>query len=224
MKQKITIIADDRERNSHITDYLEKMEGVQVYTRRLSVGDYRADGRLLFERKTLRDFSVSIIDGRLFRQMIQLCHAKQKGILILEGTGKGLNASGIKREAMQGALVTVSLILGIPVLRSKDAAESARLMVYAARQIRTLTGKGIQRAGYRPKTKRMRQLFILQGFPGVGRVRAEQLLAHFGSVEAVIGADQNTLASVGGIGKHTASRIRWAVKEQVDTYGDAGPE
>jgi len=40
-------------------------------------------------------------------------------------------------EAIQGALISVSVILGIPVLRSRDAEESARLMRYAGRRSRS---------------------------------------------------------------------------------------
>ena len=46
-------------------------------------------------------------------------------MLILEGTGKELSKTGIRREAMQGALITVSIVLGVPVLRSKGPSESA---------------------------------------------------------------------------------------------------
>jgi len=34
------------------------------------MGDYQVEKRLIVERKTLKDFAVSIIDGRLFKQML----------------------------------------------------------------------------------------------------------------------------------------------------------
>jgi ERCC4-type nuclease len=119
------------------------------------------------------------------------------------------------RAAMQGALITVSLILGIPVLRSKDPSETAKLIVYIARQIESMAGGGVHRHGYRPKTKRKRQLFILQGLPGVGPEKAERLLAMFGSVEAVISASSSELQIVDGIGKSIADKIKWAVSEEM---------
>jgi ERCC4-type nuclease len=115
---------------------------------------------------------------------------------------------------MQGALITVSLILGIPVLRSKDPSETAKLIVFIARQIESMARGGVQRHGYRPKTKKKRQLFILQGLPGVGPERAERLLARFGSVEAAISASSSQLQSVDGIGKSIADKIRWVVSER----------
>jgi ERCC4-type nuclease len=47
---------------------------------------------LVFERKTLKDFARSIVDGRLFRQAIRLANSKYKSVLILEGTGKELQS------------------------------------------------------------------------------------------------------------------------------------
>jgi ERCC4-type nuclease len=173
---------------------------------------------LLIERKTLADFARSIVDGRLFSQIIRLAKSKRRAVLVLEGTGKDIESSGIRREAMQGALITISLILGIPVLRSMTASETARLIVYAARQVQSVETAGYQRFGYRPKGKKARQLYILQGLPGVGRERALRLLKTFGSVEAVMHAGRDDLISVQGIGAKIADRIRWAVNEKTAPY------
>jgi len=215
----IHIIADDRERKSEVIQSLMMMKGITVQIKRLSIGDYWADNRLVFERKTLKDFAASLIDGRLFNQMIRLANSKSKGILILEGTGKDLADTGISREAMQGALVTVSLILGIPVLRSKEPHETTKLIVFATRQIRSIVKSGFQRHGYPPKNKKNRQLYILQGLPGIGREKAMRLLDTFGSVENVIIASSEALKSVEGIGQKIADKIKWAVSEQISPYG-----
>ena len=129
----IHIIADDRERKGSVIQILRDMEEVVVQIDRLSTGDYFADHILVFERKTLKDFASSIIDGRLFRQMTRLAKSTFKGVLILEGTGRELSEMGVRREALQGALINTSLILGIPVLRSKGPFETAKLIVYATR-------------------------------------------------------------------------------------------
>ena len=215
----INIIADDRECKSEVIESLLQIEDVKVCIHRLSMGDYQIDNRLIVERKTLKDFAISIIDGRLFKQMLCLANSKSEGVLILEGTVSDMVEIGMTREAMQGALITVSLILGIPVLRSKDPSETAKLMVYIGRQIESMAMGGVQRHGYRPKNKRKRQLFILQGLPGIGPGRAGRLLDRFGSVEAAISASSSELQSVDGIGKSIADKIRWAVSEQSQPFG-----
>ena len=65
-EDRITVIADDREIKSEVIHFLLEMKNVSVAIKRLSLGDYLVDNRLLFERKTLNDFALSIIDGRLF--------------------------------------------------------------------------------------------------------------------------------------------------------------
>jgi ERCC4-type nuclease len=214
----IHIIADDRERKSEVIESLVQIEDVVVSIQRLTMGDYQIDNRLIVERKTIKDFAVSIIDGRLFKQMVRLANSKFEGVLILEGTVNDTVEIGMTREAMQGALITVSLILGIPVLRSKDPSETAKLMVYVGRQIESIALGGLQRHGYRPKNKGKRQLFILQGLPGVGPERADRLLDTFGSVEAVISTGSDELQAVDGIGKKVADKIRWAVSEEMKPY------
>jgi ERCC4-type nuclease len=194
------------------------IENVEVCIQRLSMGDYQVENRLIVERKTLKDFALSIIDGRLFKQMIRIANSTFTGVLILEGTAIDTVDLEMTREAMQGALITVSLILGIPVLRSKDPSETARLIVYTGRQIESMARGGVHRHGYRPKVKRTRQLFILQGLPGIGPQRADRLLDRFGSVEAAISASSSELRSVDGIGKSIADKIRWVVGEQESPY------
>jgi ERCC4-type nuclease len=211
----ININADDREGKSGVIESLLEIENVKVEIQRLSLGDYQIDSRVIVERKTLYDFAISIIDGRLFKQMVGLANSNAKGVLILEGTTGDTVDIGMTREAMQGALITVSLIMGIPVLRSKNPAETAQLMVYIGRQIESITNGGVLRHGYQPKGIRYRQRYILQGLPGVGRERADQLLDRFGSVEAVISADVDDLQTVDGIGKNIAEKIKWAVSQRV---------
>lgn len=86
--QPVDIVADDRERASGVVEILCGIPAVSVRIERLTAGDYLADRRILFERKTLQDFAVSIVDGRLFKQMPALLKSKFKAVLILEGSGK----------------------------------------------------------------------------------------------------------------------------------------
>jgi len=218
------ILVDDRESASGVVEILRAQDDVRVEIDRLALGDYRIDDTLIVERKTLRDLVASIKDGRLFGQACRLASAKLWTALILEGRGADLADCGMRREAIQGALITLTLFLGIPLLRSLDPAESARLMLLAAGQRRRLAAGPLPRRGRRPRGKVRVQARLLQGLPGIGPERAERLLERFGSVEAVMTANLDALASVRGIGTGTAEAIRWAVDEAAADYGDAGHE
>ena len=219
LKPTINIVIDDRERSQPIRQALTAMEGVAYEVQRLTMGDFQVDGRLVFERKTLPDFALSVIDGRLFRQMARLAASPLKGVLILEGKSSDLRQGEIQREALQGALITTSLVLGIPVLRALSPEETARLMVYAGRQVDRIAAGGLPRSGFRPKGKRKQQLYILQSLPGVGPARAARLLACFGSVQNVLNAGLEDLTAVNGVGAHTARNIRQVIRESQAPYG-----
>lgn len=222
MKSKLAIVVDDREAASAVSRELSGREDCDVSFRRLRLGDYQVGGRLLFERKTLRDLVASIADGRVFRQACQLAAGPLRPVILLEGRASDLADIGMSREAIQGALISITLILGLPLLRARDAEESARLMVYAGRQMQTLITEGVPRAGARPKSKRHIQLHILQGLPGVGPVRARRLLEKYGSISVALSATVDELAQLPGIGKGIADKIRWAVNEPPPGYLD-GP-
>ena len=142
-----------------------------------------------------------------------------KGVLILEGRSRDLHNTDIRREALQGALITTSLVLGIPVLRSFNPGETARLIIFAARQLQFAAAGGLPRSGYRPKGRRKRQLYILQSLPGVGPARAARLLDHFGSVWKVLNASVESITGVEGIGPETARGIQQIVREPLAKYG-----
>ena len=211
----LVIVADDRERVGGVIEYLGQFPEVRVEVRRIEVGDFVVEGQFVVERKTLGDFARSLLDGRLFKQAARLAHSSLRPVLLLEGTVGDLQASHVTRDSLQGALITVSVFYGIPILRAKDPAETARLIVYLARQARRVAKGGFSRPGYRPKGSRARQLFILQGRPGVGPDRAARLLDRFSTIQGVANASTSSLAAIDGIGEKTAARIR-AILEYSD--------
>lgn len=195
-----------------------RTDEVALTVRRLTAGDFAVEENFLVERKSLRDFAVSVVDARLFRQAEKLARSGRRGILILEGTASPTAETGVSREALQGALITVAVFYGLAILRARDATETARLLIYLGRQAQRFSRQAFHRPGFRPKGKRARQLFVLQGLPGVGPGRAEKLLARFGSVEKVTQAPATELAMVDGIGATTAAKIRGIVEEEPGLY------
>ena len=221
----IPIFIDDRERASPLPAELARSGVFALEVKRLALGDYLVDGRFLFERKTLPDLALSIQDGRLFRQALRLAQSPLRAGLILEGTAADLGGSEMRWEAMQGALVTLALFIGLPLLRCRTPAETARTFEFVARQGRAVAGGALPRRGRRPKGKAAWQRYLLQGLPSIGPARAARLLERFGTVEAVVTADAAALAAVPGIGANTARTLRWAVEEPRVDYGiaAAGP-
>jgi len=212
------IVVDDREQTAPVLKHLRALPNADVEVRRLKAGDYLADDCLLFERKTVRDFGLSMRDGRLFKQARRLAAGRYRAVYILEGNTARLTSVGVRREGVQGAIIALTIMLNIPLLRSLSPEETARLIYFASDQLKRLPKGGLYRAGRRPKGKRRRQLFILQGLPGIGPELAERLLDTFGSAENVFGATRDELAEVHGIGDKTAKAIRMLVSEEQAVY------
>lgn len=219
----VRIRVDDREPRSQLLSVLRQAPNMEITVERLSVGDYEVDGQLIVERKTLLDLVASIKEGRLFAQLYRLLQAELPCALLLEGSSDDLARSGMRREAIQGALMQITLFMQIPVLRALDATESASLLLMAARQLQNLNAQkanGPKRyRASRITRKEKQQLYLLQGLPGIGLTRARLLLEKFGSVQEVLAASERELQQVAGIGSGTAKKIRWAVEEPLIGYG-----
>jgi DNA excision repair protein ERCC-4 len=183
VKDNIQITVDDRERPSGVVAELEKLSGVVVKVAHLKAGDYCIDEAVLIERKTAADFAQSLIDGRLFSQAVRISSSPLRPAYIIEGASAEWAGLGVSREALQGALVTLMLIFDIPVFRSLDPAESARLILYVGSQlVRLRDPEYLPYRQAKAKRKKTRQLRILQSVPGIGPDRAKSLLERFGTV------------------------------------------
>jgi DNA excision repair protein ERCC-4 len=206
--QTVQIVVDDRERPSGMVAELEKAGKAIVRVEHLSVGDYCVDGAVLIERKTAADFAQSLMDGRLFSQAGRMSSAPFRPAYIIEGTSAEWSVLRVSREALQGALVTLMLIFDVPVFRSTEPAETARLIYYIGSQLVRL--RDPRHTPYRQtkaKRKKTRQLRVLQSLPGIGTDRAKKLLERFGTVRACITATPAELSEVEGIGSKTAAAI-----------------
>ncbi|MCC5807185.1 MAG: hypothetical protein JJU00_12745 [Opitutales bacterium] len=216
----LTVTADDRERGSAVFRALGKTDGIELRWERMSRGDYLIDDGFLFERKTAADFSRSLLDGRLFAQAGRLLETPYRPAYLLEGSAAQWRDLGVRREALQGALVTLMMVFDLPVFRALGAEEAARIMVYAGRQrMRLRTDAAPAYRVAKAKRRRTRQQRLLQALPGVGRDRALRLLDHFGSVSACLSAGPEELKAVEGIGPKTAEGIFRTVNEPGASYG-----
>jgi len=202
------IACDHRERPSGVPEALKNHPNVELTIHRLKLGDYRVDDSLIVERKTLTDFAQSVRDGRLFAQASRLARVKSaRPCIILEGSRIKHWSAALPRSAIQGALITVTLVFGLPVLRSSSPEETADLILYAADQLHRRSIRPPQRRGYQPKGLIRRQSFLLQTIPEIGPTKAQRLLETFGTPFGVATATIEALETVEGIGPSAAKKI-----------------
>ncbi|MDO8993543.1 ERCC4 domain-containing protein [Daejeonella sp.] len=206
-----TIKIDNRECNEILLRVFKNKKDTTIQFCRLQAGGYQVNDYLLVERKTITDLSASIKDGRLFQQAGKLASVPMQSMIILEGTSSMVQSLGLTWEAIQGALVTLSLVFKIPLLRSRNPEETARLILYAARQVQSYGYKQLYPRPFpyarRLKDKYKRQIHVLQGLPGIGPARASLLLDKFGTLKAIFNSSVHELEQISGIGRNTARQI-----------------
>lgn len=206
---RVRITADDRERSAGVIEALDAMEDVQLSIGRLSLGDYLVEKTLVVERKTVPDLGLSILDGRLFRQVGRLARAPaMRPCLIVEGAPEDFDRAAISRPALQGALITATLIFGLPILYSNEPVETARLLRIAARQLRRRLSRGPERFCSKTGSDRRLRMLMLEAVPDVGPVRAAALVDGFGTIEAIATASVRNLATTPGVGPVIAERLK----------------
>ncbi len=208
----IFIEIDYRERDSGIIEILRAKENIIAEEKRLFIGDYFINRHIAVERKTTRDFILSIIDGRLFSQASRLKRHAEVQLMVIEGTDLFSTGYEIDPQAIKGAIVSLSISWQIPLIFSKTPDGTAEILVMAGFQDVKYQDEILKRAGRRPRRLLTRKLFLLQGLPGIGPKMAKRMLEHFGSVEKVIAASEHELSCVAGIGRKKASVIREIVR------------
>lgn len=211
------IIADYREKSSGLIDLLEN-SGVDLQIQKISCGDYLVNDFLTIERKTARDFLVSIIDGRLFRQMANLKRLCPNPILLIEGNPFKTSLD-FDPAAIRGALLSIQVVWRIPVIHSRSTENSLTVLLMIGRQLDIHSDVVSLRGGYRPKRLKSRQLYFLQGLPGVGPTLAKRLLQHFGTLAGVLSATVEELSQVEGVGIVSAEKIRNLLEAEFSSRG-----
>jgi DNA excision repair protein ERCC-4 len=208
-KPIVNVIVDQRENNQRLLNVLNRSNGVRVQKGHLQTGDYQLN-QLLVERKTIPDLANSIKDGRLFMQASRLKKSGSPKLFIIEGTVRDLFKTGMKRQAIQGAIISIVLKFELPLLRSISPEETAMLMIYAARQINFSADSNWYKcnsARSRVHYKFKDQMNVLHGIPGVGSKRAVLLLKKFGSLAKLTEASIEEIKSIPGIGNNNAETI-----------------
>jgi len=205
--EKKKIIIDHQEKNSLLISELIDL-GFEIEFTRLKVADYLVKG-VAIERKTISDFVGSIKNKRLLRQLEELQQYEKK-LLIIEGIYEqelytdSQEIEGMHANAIRGFLLSVLLNFNVPIIFTKDYADTAKFMDVLSRKKKT------QDIGLNVNKKTLdsneRSQFILEGFPGVGPKTAKKLLIEFGNIKKIMNASEEELEKI--LGKKTQAFLK----------------
>ncbi|MEM3660780.1 MAG: ERCC4 domain-containing protein [Thermoproteota archaeon] len=215
-EDKVSIIVDNRESACLVVNELARL-GAKITFSQLDVGDYVLSERVCVERKTVNDFTSSIIDSRLFQQAKLLADSYEIPIFLIEGKDVYAPSSSIRPSAIRGAIAALIAGYKIVLLWSRDARESAELIYAIALREQKELKKHLQvRGEKKPETIADQQVFLLSGLPLVERTTAIKLLKYFKTPLRVFNASEQDLQQVEGIGGVKARRIREVLTKDFD--------
>jgi len=205
--EEVVVFIDNRELKSPVSKFLYEM-GIELKPRQLDVADFQVSERVGIERKEANDFLSSIVDGRLFKQVLELREHFERPVLVLEGRGL-FELRDMHENSVRGALVSVAVDHQVPILWAESPLETAKYVAQIARREQIEYERSVQiRGGRRPEVLRDRQEYIVAGLPNVGTKLARALLKEFGSVEKVFRASEERLKKVEKVGEKKARGIR----------------
>lgn len=213
----VKVLVDSRELRSEVVKSL-KEKGAKLEVKNLEVADYVVSDRVAIERKTVDDFLESLTSKeRLFSQIIKLKTSYQRPILIIEGERP--HRKSIHPNSVKGAIITIAVDFGVPIIWTETPAETAEyILAIAMREQKHRMREIAEHSSKTKKTLKEVQEYVVSSIPNVGGTLAKNLLKHFQTVEKIATADESELMKVPKVGKKTASKIR---KLMTTSYDEA---
>lgn len=204
-EESCQVYVDPREKD--MGKLLEAL-GAEITMKVLEVGDYVVSDRVAVERKTAQDFVASLIDPKrnLFRQIADLTRSYDRPVLILEG--RDFYTRQINPNAVRGAMASIAVDYGVPIIPTEDQKETAAVIAMLARREQKV-GHELKVHGHKTaRTLKEQQEYLISSIPSVGPAVARNLLKHFGTIERIMTASEEELQQVELVGPKIALRLR----------------
>ena len=207
---KVLIFVDTRE--DSIIEYFRQYDCL-IQKKMLLYGDFVVSDRVVIEKKTVKDFIQSITDKRLFQQLKTMKDNFEKPILIIEGEESLYGY--LHPNIIRGALAAVTVDLGIPIIWTRDLADTAGLIFWIAKREQIDEKREVPLRNKKvPETIEEQQEYLVASLPNVSAVRSKALLKHFKSPQNVFNASVKELQEAEGIGKKIAERIKKIIEKE----------
>ncbi len=191
-EKELRIIADNREKSSLLVPELLS-KNFKIEFKQLPVADYIINN-IAIERKTISDLKSSIINKRIFQQLMELKQYKQY-LLVIEGLeDPEFNQGIIHENAFRGFLLSVIMENQIPILFTQNAKDTAKYFCILTKE------KDKKELSLRPskifRSQKQQACYILEGFPNIGPVKTKALLTKFSSLKNIFNAEEEELQPI----------------------------
>lgn len=203
------VVIDNREMHSKVAEHLSNA-GIKIILDNLETGDYEVGGRILIERKTIKDFVDTLIDRDLFGQVKALSENSIRPILLIEGGSISdlYDLRNIHPNAVRSTIASIAADYDVSLLFTKDETETAEMIAaFAKRENNTERKPRTLHKSKLFKSKSETAEYIISAFPDIGIKAARDILREFRTVKNVVCASKEELMKVKGVGEKTAESI-----------------
>ncbi|MHA1688891.1 MAG: ERCC4 domain-containing protein [Promethearchaeota archaeon] len=193
-KKKIPhIIIDSREKKL-IEIFEQKKESITYEVKKLDIADVVITNEVACERKEGFDFITSIMDNRLFDQLLRLKETYSTPILLLEGLNDDVfKITGMSISSIYGALAFISYKLGVPIIPTRHVQDTSIVIERIAYREQIKNNAPIlSRKAPKGMIDDERRAYILEGLIDTGSKKAKLLIKKFKTPYNVIKAIKNT--------------------------------
>jgi len=209
---KVLIFVDTRE--DSILDYFKQYDCI-TQRKMLLYGDFICSDRVCIEKKVTKDFVQSITDKRLFIQLKAMKDNFEKPLLIIEGEESLYGY--LQPNIIRGALAAITVDLSIPIIWTRDLADTAGLVFWIAKREQIDEKREVSLRDKKvPETTKERQEYLISSLPDISSVRARYLLKHLKSPQKIFNANEKELKEVKGVGDKIAKRIREVIEKEYE--------
>lgn len=207
---KVLIFVDTRE--DSILDYFKQYDCI-IQRKMLLYGDFICSDRVCIEKKITKDFIQSITDKRLFTQLKAMKDNFEKPILIVEGEESLYGY--LQPNIIRGALAAITVDLSIPIIWTRDLADTAGLVFWIAKREQIDEKREVSLRNKKvPETVKEKQEYLISSLPDISSVRARDLLKHLKSPQKIFNANEKELQEVKGIGDKIAKKIKEVIEKE----------
>ena len=198
--ESLKLYVDNRENNDLLKE-LFRLKELKVETKKLEVADIIISDYIAIERKSKADFVNSIIDKRLFEQLMNLSSNYRRPVLILEGNENIFSIRNLNPNVIRSTLSAIAVDMRIPIIFTENLTETAQMILtIAKRSIREK--KEISLADNKTSHSENEELEkFVSSIPKINVISAKAILKTFKSIKELVNANEDSLKEVEGIGK-----------------------
>lgn len=200
------IYVDSRE-NSDLIKEFHKLP-IRFEVKRLDVSDIVVSDQIGIERKSKSDFVSSILDKRLFPQLIDLSKNFRRPILIIEGEENIFTLRNLNPNVIRATLSAIAVDMRIPIIYTDSIEDTSQMVLTIAK--RTLKSKKdislvMEKRSFSENEELEK---FVSSIPKINVVSAKSILKHFNSINNLVSASEENLVACEGIGKIRAKFLK----------------